>query len=92
MRSLTVLAFLFSGLALAKDDKVDKGEGRYVTTVSGRVYSGDKYKEKNLACQGTVTIRGINNGFDLDCATMNLYNYGFTGADIGGSKDPWLTF
>lgn len=87
MRSLNLITLALSGLALAKDDnKPDKGEGRYVTTVSGRTYSGDKYKEKDLACQGTVTVRGINNGFDLNCANMNLYNYAFTGANTGGRK------
>jgi hypothetical protein len=56
-----------------------------VTTANGRSYNTAEYKEKNLACQGTVAIRGINNGFDVDCATLNVFNYVFTGADTGGS-------
>lgn len=87
MRTSQILTFALSSFVAAKGgNQPDKGEGRYVTTINGRTYSGDKYKEKDLACQGIVTIRGINNGFDLDCATMNLYNYAFTGADTGGSK------
>jgi hypothetical protein len=68
-----------SGLAIAKGG--DKGSGKYTIILNGKTYTDDKIKLSNLACQGTITVRGINNGFDIDCATMNLANYAFTGAE-----------
>lgn len=86
MRPTSLLTLALSGLVAAKgDDKPNKGQGRYVTTVNGRAFNSAEYKEKDLACQGTVAIRGINNGFDVECATLNVFNYAFTGADTGGS-------
>jgi hypothetical protein len=85
MRSLLTLTLLLSGLVAAKGGS-DKGAGKYTVTVNGQTYNQDKGKVKNVPCRGTVTVRGLNNRFDIDCATLNLYNYAFTGASNNGSK------
>ncbi|KAI9164040.1 hypothetical protein HJFPF1_05675 [Paramyrothecium foliicola] len=84
MRNIFALSLLLSNLVAGQIDDVDKGSGEYTVTVSGRAYKGEKVRVENLACRGTVTVRGINNGFDVDCASLNLYNYAFTGANRGG--------
>jgi hypothetical protein len=85
MRSTLALPLLLSGLAAAQ---VDKDSGRYTVTLNGKDYSGDRIKLKDLPCQGTVKVRGVNNGFDIDCGNLNLYDYVFTGAKIAGRKNP----
>ncbi|CAG9962879.1 unnamed protein product [Clonostachys byssicola] len=82
MHTSTFIYLAFCSLVSAKGS--DKGNGRFTTTLNGKVYSDDKYRIRDLACIGTLTIRGINNGFDIDCQTMNLFNYAFTGANVAG--------
>ncbi|KAH7320626.1 hypothetical protein B0I35DRAFT_459409 [Stachybotrys elegans] len=80
----TCLLSLLTSSLVAAQGQPDKGEGHYIITVGNRVYESEEIRLRNLPCTGTVTVRGLNNGFDIECATLNLYNYYFTGAQNGG--------
>ncbi|KAH7020904.1 uncharacterized protein B0I36DRAFT_367380 [Microdochium trichocladiopsis] len=73
---------LLAAQSLAKDGSSGGGNkdtaNSYTLLLNGKSYNGD-FDLKNLACTGTVNVRGLNNGFDIDCATMSVYNYTLTG-------------
>jgi hypothetical protein len=57
--------------------------GDYAVTIDGRTYNpapGDDLKLEDLGAAGIIQIRGVNNGFDVDTATLGVYDYTLTGA------------
>jgi len=108
-RTALVLAAVVAGsLAVAApahaSGKTSNG-GDYAVTVNGTTYNpaqGKDVKLSGITPKGIVSVRGINNGFDLDPATLGVYNYTLTGAPdtqrvvakptvIFASKVPTLT-
>jgi hypothetical protein len=61
----------------------DKPKGDFAVTVDGRTYNpavGDDVKLKDLAVKGRIAVRGVNVRFDIDPATLGVYDYTLTGA------------
>jgi hypothetical protein len=57
--------------------------GDYAVTIDGVTYDaapGKDVKLENLDADGTIQVRGVNNGFDIDTATLGVYDYTLTGA------------
>jgi hypothetical protein len=57
--------------------------GNYAVTIAGTTYDpapGKDVKLANLSASGTIRVRGVNNGFDIDTATLGVYDYTLTGA------------
>ncbi|KAA9111732.1 hypothetical protein F6B43_07600 [Microbacterium rhizomatis] len=79
--------------------------GDFAVTVNGTTYNpaqGKDLKLSNVAPSGRVAVRGIHVGFDIDVATLGVYDYTLTGAPdpqrmvtsptvIFASKVPTLT-
>jgi hypothetical protein len=90
LKSVVSLALL--GLATAqRPDRTG-----YVVTLNGVVYDAGEDGEirirDNLPCRGIVKVRGVHNGFDLDCSNMNMYNFGFTAAGNLDGKLSMFTY
>ena len=84
--ALVLAAVVTATLAVATpahaSGKTSNG-GDYAVTVNGTTYnpaSGRDVKLKDLSVKGVVTVRGVNNGFDIDPSTLGVYNYTLTGA------------
>lgn len=74
-------SLLIAGPASASG-KTSEG-GDFAVTVNGTTYNpaaGKEVKLKGLAASGTITVRGRNVGFDINTATLGVYNYTLTGA------------
>lgn len=74
-------ALLAAGPAAASG-KTSEG-GDFAVTVNGTTYNpaaGNEVKLKGLKASGTISVRGRNVGFDIDTATLGMYNYTLTGA------------
>ncbi|KXJ89834.1 hypothetical protein Micbo1qcDRAFT_177030 [Microdochium bolleyi] len=81
MHVKSALVNLLAAQGLAKKSKVrgtDDNGSTYTLTLNGKSYNGE-FDIRKLPCTGTVNVRGLNNGFDIDCATMNVYDYTLTG-------------
>jgi hypothetical protein len=103
-----VIAAVVAGsfaVAAPASAKTSAGGGDFAVTVNGQTYNpaaGKSLKLDDLAASGTVAVRGRNVGFDIDAATLGVYNYTLTGAPdtqrmvtsptvIFASKVPTLT-
>jgi hypothetical protein len=81
-----VIAAVVAGsfaVAAPASAKTSAGGGDFAVTVNGQTYNpavGKSLKLDNLAASGTVAVRGRNVGFDIDAATLGVYNYTLTGA------------
>ncbi|WP_423923922.1 hypothetical protein ACPEEZ_06420 [Frigoribacterium sp. 2-23] len=56
--------------------------GDYAVTVNGTTYNpaaGKSVKLDGIKPSGRIAVRGINNGFDIDAATLGVYDYTLTG-------------
>jgi hypothetical protein len=79
--------------------------GDFAVTLNGTTYNpalGQDVKFKDVTASGTIAVRGINVGFDINPSTLGVYNYTLTGAPspdrmvtsptvIFASKVPQLT-
>lgn len=75
------MGILFAGSASAKGAATTSGD--YAVTVNGTTYNpavGKDAKLKDVTVSGKVLVRGIHTSFDLDPATLGVYNYALTGA------------
>jgi len=57
--------------------------GNYAVTVGGTTYDpapGKSQRLENLSAGSRVLVRGVNNRFDIDVATLGVYDYTLTGA------------
>ncbi|GAB6900309.1 hypothetical protein [Kineosporia succinea] len=76
---VTALALVPAGAAQAKDSP----KGDFAVTVNGTTYNPAVNKEtklKDLAVSGVIKVRGKHVTFDIDPATLGVYNYTLTGA------------
>jgi hypothetical protein len=63
--------------------KTTSAGGDYAVTVNGKTYNparGGEVKLRDLAVSGSITVRGVNNTFRIDTATLGVYDYTLTGA------------
>jgi hypothetical protein len=81
---VTVLgAAAVATLPLASAQAKASANGDFTVTVNGTTYNpapGKDVKLKNAPVSGTIAVRGVNVGFDVDPATLGVYNYTLTGA------------
>ena len=57
--------------------------GNYAVTVAGTTYDpapGKDVRLRDLAPGSRIQVRGVNNRFDIDVATLGVYDYALTGA------------
>ena len=85
-RAALVATVVFGSVAVAApaqaSGKTSEG-GNYAVTVGGKTYDpapGRDVKVADLAASGIITVRGVNNRFTIDTATLGVYNYTLTGA------------
>jgi hypothetical protein len=85
-RAAVLIAAVVAGSLVAvgpASAKTSIGGGDFAVTVGARTYNpaaGDSVKLENLAASGTIAVRGRNVGFDINSATLGVYNYTLTGA------------
>jgi hypothetical protein len=85
-RTAVVIAAVVAGsfaLAAPASAKTSADGGDFTVTVNGQTYNpaaGKSLKLDNLAASATIAVRGRNVGFDIDAATLGVYNYTLTGA------------
>jgi hypothetical protein len=85
-RAAVLIAAVVAGSLVAvgpASAKTSIGGGDFAVTVGARTYNpaaGDSLKLENLAASGTIAVRGRNVGFDINSATLGVYNYTLTGA------------
>jgi hypothetical protein len=100
-------AVIAGSLAVAApaEAKTSVTGGDFSVTVNGTTYNpaqGNESKLSGITPRGRVAVRGIHVGFDIDVATLGVYNYTLTGAPdtqrmvtaptvIFASKVPTLT-
>jgi hypothetical protein len=106
--TLVAVAVVLAGslaVAAPAQAKTSAGGGDFAVTVSGTTYNpeaGREAKLSNIKPTTTIAVRGKNVGFDIDPATLGVYNYTLTGAPdalrmvtaptvIFASKVPTLT-
>ncbi|MBT0767320.1 hypothetical protein KIH74_00190 [Kineosporia sp. J2-2] len=61
----------------------DSPQGNFAVTVNGTTYDpapGKDVKLKDAAVTGRISVRGVHVGFDIDPATLGVYDYTLTGA------------
>ena len=57
--------------------------GDYRVTIGSTTYDpapGKSVKVSGIVPAGRIAVRGVNNGFDIDVATLGVYDYTLTGA------------
>ncbi|WP_460603386.1 hypothetical protein [Jatrophihabitans fulvus] len=77
--ALAATALLTPSVAQAKAAPT----GDFAVTVNGTTYnpaSGKDVKLQNLTPKSRIAVRGVNVGFDIDPATLGVYDYTLTGA------------
>ena len=88
VRSAALVAAVVAGsLALGSVPANASGKtsagGDYRVTVAGTTYDpapGKSVKLSGIAPGQRIQVRGVNNGFDVDVATLGVYDYTLTGA------------
>jgi hypothetical protein len=88
VRSAALVAAVVAGsLALGSVPANASGKtsagGDYRVTVAGTTYDpapGKSVKLAGIAPGQRIQVRGVNNGFDVDVATLGVYDYTLTGA------------
>lgn len=74
---LLTSALLLSGVL----GKTTSNGGSFAVTVNGVSYDTDTAKKAKFStCTGAIKVRGVNVGYDIDCATLAVQNYTLTGA------------
>jgi len=84
--ALLVAAVVASAIGVAgpaaASGKTSAG-GDYAVTVAGTTYDpapGKDVRLRDLAPGGRIQVRGVNNRFDIDVATLGVHDYTLTGA------------
>ena len=85
--AVLVAAVVAGSLALSAAPASASGKtsagGNYAVTIGGTTYDpapGRSLKLADLAPSDRIAVRGVNNGFDVDVATLGVYDYTLTGA------------
>ena len=78
-------AVLAGSLAVAApaEAKTSASGGDFAVTVGGTTYNpapGKDVKLRDVAPGARIAVRGIHVGFDIDVATLGVYDYTLTGA------------
>jgi hypothetical protein len=79
--AVTASTLAVGGIAQASG-KTSAG-GDFAVTLNGTVYNpaaGESVSVKSVTPLGTISVRGRNVGFDVDPATLGVYDYTLTGA------------
>jgi hypothetical protein len=88
LRSAVLVAAVVAGsLALSAGPASASGKtsagGDYRVTIGSTTYDpapGKSVKVSGIVPTGRIAVRGVNNGFDIDVATLGVYDYTLTGA------------
>jgi hypothetical protein len=88
LRAAVLVAAVVAGsLALSAGPASASGKtsagGDYRVTIGSTTYDpapGKSVKVGGIAPSGRIAVRGVNNGFDIDVATLGAYDYTLTGA------------
>ncbi|NIJ04883.1 hypothetical protein [Frigoribacterium faeni] len=88
LRAAVLVAAVVAGsLALSAAPASASGKtsagGDYRVTIGSTTYDpapGKSVKVGGIAPSGRIAVRGVNNGFDIDVATLGVYDYTLTGA------------
>jgi len=88
LRSAVLVAAVVAGsLALSAGPASASGKtsagGDYRVTIGSTTYDpapGKSVKVSGIVPSGRIAVRGVNNGFDIDVATLGVYDYTLTGA------------
>jgi hypothetical protein len=88
LRSAVLVAAVVAGsLALSAGPASASGKtsagGDYRVTIGSTTYDpapGKSVKVGGIVPTGRIAVRGVNNGFDIDVATLGVYDYTLTGA------------
>jgi len=87
LRAAVLVAAVVAGsLALSAAPASASGKtsagGDYRVTIGSTTYDpapGKSVKVGGIAPSGRIAVRGVNNGFDIDVATLGVYDYTLTG-------------
>ncbi|PNS18850.1 hypothetical protein CAC42_5389 [Sphaceloma murrayae] len=62
--------------------KIASGSGGFSVSLNGATYSASSKSSKpdKPVCADVIRVRGKHVGYDIDCATLGVYNYTLTGA------------
>ena len=88
LRAAVLVAAVVAGsLALSAGPASASGKtsagGDYRVTIGSTTYDpapGKSVKVSGIVPTGRIAVRGVNNGFDIDVATLGVYDYTLTGA------------
>ncbi|WP_228506174.1 hypothetical protein [Frigoribacterium sp. VKM Ac-2530] len=88
LRAAVLVAAVVAGsLALSAGPASASGKtsagGDYRVTIGSTTYDpapGKSVKMSGIVPTGRIAVRGVNNGFDIDVATLGVYDYTLTGA------------
>ncbi|WP_209561006.1 hypothetical protein [Frigoribacterium sp. PvP032] len=88
LRAAVLVAAVVAGsLALSAGPASASGKtsagGDYRVTIGSTTYDpapGKSVKVGGIVPAGRIAVRGVNNGFDIDVATLGVYDYTLTGA------------
>ena len=88
LRAAVLVAAVVAGsLALSAGPASASGKtsagGDYRVTIGSTTYDpapGKSVKVSGIVPSGRIAVRGVNNGFDIDVATLGVYDYTLTGA------------
>jgi len=88
LRAAVLVAAVVAGsLALSAGPASASGKtsagGDYRVTIGSTTYDpapGKSVKVSGIVPAGRIAVRGVNNGFDIDVATLGVYDYTLTGA------------